>query len=235
MIKTLPNSLGNLLELRELNVSHNRINTLPNAIGRLFNLQSLSLENNTGDAMNQYHSCIRGRDNGLKLLIAHLYQEYLNQWSNMPNYNPHQQAISPTEKPQRDWRTLNIDPSAEQRIDTSTQGITVMTYNILSDKYATSQQYGYCPEWALDWTYRRDRLLDDITNYSPDIVCLQEIEKQVYEKEFEPALGSQVGYQSIYSQKGRAKTMHPDQQEHVDGCAIFYNAQHMKPVLVSEK
>ncbi|KAA0717287.1 CCR4-NOT transcription complex subunit 6-like [Triplophysa tibetana] len=32
---------------------------------------------------------------------------------------------------------------------------TVMCYNVLCDKYATRQLYGYCPSWALNWEYRK--------------------------------------------------------------------------------
>lgn len=32
---------------------------------------------------------------------------------------------------------------------------TVMCYNVLCDKYATRQMYGYCPSWALGWEYRK--------------------------------------------------------------------------------
>lgn len=32
---------------------------------------------------------------------------------------------------------------------------TVMCYNVLCDKYATRQMYGYCPSWALTWEYRK--------------------------------------------------------------------------------
>lgn len=30
-----------------------------------------------------------------------------------------------------------------------------MCYNVLCDKYATRQMYGYCPSWALNWDYRK--------------------------------------------------------------------------------
>lgn len=30
-----------------------------------------------------------------------------------------------------------------------------MCYNVLCDKYATRQMYGYCPSWALSWDYRK--------------------------------------------------------------------------------
>jgi CCR4-NOT transcription complex subunit 6 len=48
-----------------------------------------------------------------------------------------------------------------------------MCYNILCEKYATPQQYGYTPTWALEWDYRKDLLLQEMLNYSADIICLQ--------------------------------------------------------------
>jgi CCR4-NOT transcription complex subunit 6 len=52
---------------------------------------------------------------------------------------------------------------------------TVLSYNILSDVYATSESYSYCPSWALSWPYRRQNLLREIVGYRADIVCLQEV------------------------------------------------------------
>lgn len=52
---------------------------------------------------------------------------------------------------------------------------TVLSYNILSDAYATNELYSYCPTWALSWTYRRQNLLREIVGYRADIVCLQEV------------------------------------------------------------
>lgn len=52
---------------------------------------------------------------------------------------------------------------------------TVLSYNILSDAYATNELYGYCPTWALSWPYRRQNLLREIVGYRADIVCLQEV------------------------------------------------------------
>lgn len=50
---------------------------------------------------------------------------------------------------------------------------TVMCYNVLCDKYATRQMYGYCPSWALEWDYRKKGILDEIRHYSADIISLQ--------------------------------------------------------------
>lgn len=213
MIKTLPNSLGNMLELRELNVSHNQIKTLPVSIGKLFNLQSFSIDNNNIDP--SFVNCIK-RENGIRVLLEHLYEQYINQPSNYTLL---------FDKPQREWKQLNDNMGMYE-----VHPISVMTYNILSDKYATQQQYGYCPTWALQWEYRRDKLLEEIQQYSPDIICLQEIEKGVYNRDFKAFL-SELNYNGIYSQKGRAKHMYADQQEHVDGCAVFYKNDIFKPVL----
>lgn len=50
---------------------------------------------------------------------------------------------------------------------------TVMCYNVLCDKYATRQVYGYCPAWALSWEYRRKGIMDEIRHYAADIISLQ--------------------------------------------------------------
>ncbi|XP_015908820.1 uncharacterized protein [Parasteatoda tepidariorum] len=101
---------------------------------------------------------------------------------------------------------------------------TVMCYNILCDKYATRQMYGYCPNWALDWTYRKKHILSEIIHYKADIISLQEVETEQFYKYFLPELKKE-GYDGIFSPKSRAKTMSEIDRKHVDGCAIFYKTQ----------
>ena len=50
---------------------------------------------------------------------------------------------------------------------------TVYCLNVLTQKFATSDLYQYCPSWALTWEYRKDLILQDILQQSADIVCLQ--------------------------------------------------------------
>lgn len=50
---------------------------------------------------------------------------------------------------------------------------TVMCYNVLCDKYATRQLYGYCPSWALNWEYRKKGIMEEIVNCDADIISLQ--------------------------------------------------------------
>lgn len=48
-----------------------------------------------------------------------------------------------------------------------------MCYNVLCEKYATRQLYGYCPSWALNWEYRKKGIMEEITNCDADIISLQ--------------------------------------------------------------
>nr|CAD7459965.1 unnamed protein product [Timema tahoe] len=98
---------------------------------------------------------------------------------------------------------------------------TVMCYNVLCDKYATRQMYGYCPSWALTWEYRKKGILDEIRHYSADIISLQEVETSQFYNFFLPEL-KRDGYDGIFSPKSRAKTMAENERKYVDGCAIFY-------------
>lgn len=72
---------------------------------------------------------------------------------------------------------------ADGRI-TSSGTFTVLSYNILSDAYASNDLYNYCPSWALSWPYRRQNLLREIVGYRPDIICLQEVRKCSFGYEF---------------------------------------------------
>jgi CCR4-NOT transcription complex subunit 6 len=98
---------------------------------------------------------------------------------------------------------------------------TVMCYNVLCDRYATRQQYGYCPQWALNWEYRKKGILDEVRHYGADIVTLQEVETDQFYNFFLPEL-KREGYEGIFSPKSRAKTMSELDRKHVDGCAIFW-------------
>lgn len=49
----------------------------------------------------------------------------------------------------------------------------VMCYNVLCDKYATRQLYGYCPSWALNWEYRKKSIMQEIMGCNADIISLQ--------------------------------------------------------------
>jgi len=93
---------------------------------------------------------------------------------------------------------------------------TVVTYNVLADVCATSEQFPNCPPFALSWEYRRQNLLKEILQFDADIICLQEVQCNHFSDFFYPELAKR-GYDGLFKEK---------QREHyistVDGCATFY-------------
>ena len=85
---------------------------------------------------------------------------------------------APTPSPRHLIPVSGVDVMAHLDLDgrTASSGtFTVLSYNILSDVYATNDIFSYCPSWALSWPYRRQNLLREIVGYRADILCLQEV------------------------------------------------------------
>ncbi|KAJ8598977.1 hypothetical protein CTAYLR_009260 [Chrysophaeum taylorii] len=106
-------------------------------------------------------------------------------------------------------RWVGETSNAEERVR-------VASYNVLAEIYATPNMYPYCARWALDWQYRFRRLVDEIIDVDPDVLCLQEAQRDHYERDVEPALEAR-GYEGIFAQKAREGAAGK-----VDGCAMFW-------------
>ncbi|WOK91809.1 carbon catabolite repressor protein [Canna indica] len=104
-------------------------------------------------------------------------------------------------------------------VRTSSGTFSVLSYNILSDVYATSEAYSYCPTWALSWPYRRQNLLREIIGYHADILCLQEVQNDHFEEYFAPELDKH-GYQALYKKK--TSEVYGGNPNTIDGCATFF-------------
>ncbi|XP_012684080.2 CCR4-NOT transcription complex subunit 6-like isoform X1 [Clupea harengus] len=205
-LRSLPAELGNMVSLRELLLNNNCLRVLPYELGRLFRLQTLGLKGNplSQDILNLYQE----PDGTRKLL----------------NYMLDNLAVHPEQLPQRPWITLK-----ERDPMTSSAVFTVMSYNVLCDKYATRQLYGYCPSWALNWEYRKKGIMEDITNCDADIISLQEVETEQYYTLFLETL-KERGYDGYFCPKSRAKLVSEQERKHVDGCAVFFKTEKFSPV-----
>jgi CCR4-NOT transcription complex subunit 6 len=100
----------------------------------------------------------------------------------------------------------------------------VMSYNLLAEIYATQQIYPYCPLWSLTWKYRRNQVLRQIEDLSPEIMCLQEVQADHFENFLSPEL-SKMGYEGLYKQKTREAL---GMEGRVDGCALFFKRKRFK-------
>ncbi|KAL7098079.1 hypothetical protein ACP275_10G183200 [Erythranthe tilingii] len=103
----------------------------------------------------------------------------------------------------------------------------VLSYNILSDAYATADIYGYCPSWALSWAYRKQNLLREIVGYHADIVCLQEVQSDHFVEFFSPEM-EKHGYQAIFKKK--TMEVFDGNLNTIDGCATFFRRDRFEHV-----
>ncbi|XP_053214681.1 CCR4-NOT transcription complex subunit 6-like-B isoform X3 [Panonychus citri] len=197
-LRTLPSELGDLIKLRELLLNNNSLRVLPYELGKLFKIANLGLD---GNPLTQEILVIYKEPNGVQKLLEYLLDNLV---------------VNHTRPPQRPWISLGTPDRSR-----TTSIFTVMCYNVLCDKYATRQMYGYCPKWAMKWEYRRGSILNEIRTYTADIISLQELETEQFYNYFLPEL-KRDGYDGIFSPKSRAKTMSENERKHVDGCAIFY-------------
>ncbi|TEB28497.1 hypothetical protein FA13DRAFT_794599 [Coprinellus micaceus] len=201
-LATLPPELGLLTQLKELYLFDNHLTTLPPELGCLHQLQTLGVEGNPLDA--NLKSIIQ--KDGTSALVCWLRDNSLD-------------APAP---PPRQWKNLLTGPEREAlSADPHNESFSVLCYNILCERYATERLYGYTPNWALAWQFRRNAITKEILAHGTDVICLQEVDIQQFEDYFLKTLGEN-GYSGVYWPKSRAKTMNESDRRLVDGCATFY-------------
>lgn len=205
-LTSLPAEMGMLTSLKELFLFDNNLVTLPPELGTLHQLETLGIEGNPlQDNLRQLV-----QKDGTQALIAFLRDS----------------CPVPLPPPEREW--IAIEPDLAQREaddgpEPPAESFNVLTYNILCDRMATPQMYGYTPSWALSWEYRKEFILQEVMSYGADICCMQEVASEQYEDYFLHHL-SQQDYEGIFSPKTRARTMREEERKLVDGCAIFYKS-----------
>ena len=62
--------------------------------------------------------------------------------------------------------------------------------------------YPHCDSWALSWSYRKSVLLKEIVQNDADILCLQEVQADHFEKDLSPFMNS-LNFSGHYDQKTR--------------------------------
>lgn len=221
-LTSVPPQLGLLTRLRELYLFDNHLTSLPPQLGTLHLLDTLGIEGNP--LPDTLRSLIE--KDGTSGLISYLRDS-------CPVQDP---------PPERPWLTIEPDalPQPDKRPE---ETFSLMCYNILCDRYATPQLYGYTPSWALSWEYRKELILQEVLLYGSDIICLQvssryfsitrislivrkirvsqEVDTESYENYFAELLSSH-DYDGVHYPKSRARTMSGDERRGVDGCATFF-------------
>ncbi|GEQ67863.1 hypothetical protein JCM33374_g1529 [Metschnikowia sp. JCM 33374] len=74
--------------------------------------------------------------------------------------------------------------------------ISIMTYNTLAQALINRKRYPTSGK-ALRWGNRSKAMFEEIGDYSPDILCLQEVDVSTWDSEWKPTLQKQ-GYQAVF-------------------------------------
>ncbi|EON98743.1 putative glucose-repressible alcohol dehydrogenase transcriptional effector protein [Phaeoacremonium minimum UCRPA7] len=183
--------------LRHLLLFDNQIRTLPYEVGYLFNLEMLGIEGNPLNPEMKQEIMERGT----KSLVGLLREQ------------------APVPLPPNPRRIITVQEDVAPHLER----VKVLTWNILGERYATTQTYGYTPTGALSWDYRKEAILQEIRDRDADILCLQEVSIDAMREVFGPELAPH-DYKGVQFPRSKAKTMSEKDGNAVDGCAIFYKA-----------
>ncbi|XP_005997827.1 2',5'-phosphodiesterase 12 [Latimeria chalumnae] len=85
--------------------------------------------------------------------------------------------------------------------------IRTVTYNILADIYAQTELsktvlYPYCAPYALELDYRQNLIKKELAGYNADIICLQEVDKNVFMDSLVPAMDA-FGLEGLFRVKDK--------------------------------
>ncbi|XP_063732156.1 nocturnin isoform X2 [Eleginops maclovinus] len=122
-------------------------------------------------------------------------------------------------RPSRPHRNL-VYPSSMAPRNKHNSSIRIMQWNILAQALGEGKDgFIRCPLDALNWEERKYLILEEILTYSPDILCLQEVDH--YYDTFQPIMAS-LGYQGSFLAKPWSPCLDVEQNNGPDGCALFY-------------
>ena len=198
-LSTIPPEVGVLCKLKDLLLFDNHLTTLPPELGTLYQLETLGIE---GNPMEERLRKILAEE-GTSALIIQLRDSC---------------PVGPG-PPERQW--IDVEPDVSSPTSGRQESFTVLTYNILCPSFAPGTTYSYTPSWALEWSYRKQTILQEIINASADVVCLQEIDGEQYADYFYPQLKVH-GYEGCHYSRTRSRTMSAEEAKMVDGCATFW-------------
>jgi CCR4-NOT transcription complex subunit 6 len=201
-LTAVPAELGMLVTLKELFLFDNQLSSLPPELGTLHNLDVIGI---AGNPLPDNLKLTLERD-GTAALISYLRDS----------------CPVPLPPPDREWITIEAD-NLSLEAPREQETFTLLCYNILAERAATSQMYGYTPSWALAWDYRKELILQEIMGCGSDFICLQEVEDERFHDTFLQNLKSE-GYEGAFFPKTRSRTMSTDEKRRVDGCATFWKA-----------
>ncbi|KAL3318041.1 Phosphodiesterase 12, partial [Cichlidogyrus casuarinus] len=119
----------------------------------------------------------------------------------------------PRRSPMKD-RIAQLGLVAEKDPETD---LRVMSYNILADMYSRTKEaariiFPHCPPHYLDFRYRLPLVLQELELYQPDLLCLQEVDRHVFNHYLVPFAKFRLGMRGEICYKRLYTLTKPDSQ-----------------------
>ncbi|XP_018579582.1 nocturnin isoform X2 [Anoplophora glabripennis] len=117
------------------------------------------------------------------------------------------------------FRKLNTVTKGCSEYISSPYNLRVLQWNILSQALGQmNDNFAKCPDEALEWNSRRYLIVEELVEYCPDIICLQEVDHFNF---LSHILDTQ-GYTGMFFPKPDSPCFYIHGNNGPDGCAIFY-------------
>ncbi|CAG9856001.1 unnamed protein product [Phyllotreta striolata] len=129
-------------------------------------------------------------------------------------------------------RKLNGVSRACGEYVTGPNNVRILQWNILSQALGQmNDNFSKCPDEALEWNHRRYLIIEELVEYCPDIICLQEVDHF----NFLSHILETQGYTGLFFPKPDSPCIYIDGNNGPDGCAIFYRKDKFDLVNVETK
>ncbi|XP_050526660.1 2',5'-phosphodiesterase 12 isoform X2 [Daktulosphaira vitifoliae] len=115
---------------------------------------------------------------------------------------------------------IDIYPFEKRLIKKPKNSFRIISYNILAGDYtktkeAKNEMYPYCPAHILASSYRNPLLVKELQAYKADILCLQEVEVKLFNRELDPLLKNFLNLNGVHCKKDGNRN---------EGLSCFYSA-----------
>lgn len=127
------------------------------------------------------------------------------------------------------FRMLNLNTISKTCSEPTTNPaqLRIFQWNMLSQTLGMHNDgFIRCPSDALTWECRRYQVIQEIVQYDPDIICLQEVD---HYKFIQKILATQ-NYEGVFFPKPDSPCLYINDNNGPDGCAVFYKKDRLDMV-----
>ena len=123
-----------------------------------------------------------------------------------------------------------LAPMSSLQLDEDCKTVSILSYNTLYKDWVNKERYPFIKDETFrTWEYRLPRILDTISKYSSDIVCLQEVDVDpiAFKKDFGDYFNEKFNYQYALSPCKTMKVKKRESDGHW-GNAVLFNSNKFK-------